>query len=410
MAEKRYKTDYPGVRYKEHATRKHGVMKDRYFSIRYRVEGKLIEEGIGWASKGMTSKKANALLAELQENHRRGEGASTLREKQKIAQAIREKKDKEEAQQEKENTTFGTFWHTHYRPHSIQDKKESSTDREDFLYKLWIAPILADKRIKDITHLLIEKIKKQMKDAGQSKRSIEYALAVTRQVFNHALSSGYFRGENPTAKVKWPTVNNARLRYITKQEAEKLLGALKLKSPQVYEMSLLSLHCGLRFSEIASLQWQDVHLDEGFLSIRDPKNTISRISIMTTSVKAMFQGMKKGKPGKSVFLSTKEGKIDRISRTFDRTVKELGLNDGITDRRLRLTFHSLRHSYASFLAMQNVPILTIKEALGHKSLAMAMRYSHLAPSALKETARIVEETLTQSIIENDTESENKDIK
>ena len=120
------------------------------------------------------------------------------------------------------------------------------------------------------------------------------------------------------------------------------------------------------------------------------------MAFMTTSVKDMLKSMKQDKPDKLVFHSTKKGKIDRISRTFDRTVEELGLNKGITDRRLKLTFHSLRHSYASFLAMKGVPVLTIKDALGHKSLTMAMRYSHLAPSALKETARVIEQALMQT--------------
>ena len=65
MAAKWKKTKYPGVRYYEHATRKHGIRKDRYYAIRYQKEGKRKEEGLGWASKGWTAEEANVELSEL---------------------------------------------------------------------------------------------------------------------------------------------------------------------------------------------------------------------------------------------------------------------------------------------------------------------------------------------------------
>lgn len=63
-------TEFEGVRYRQHPTRKHGIAWDRYFSIRYRVHGKRIEEALGWASKGWTAQKAALQLAELQEAYR----------------------------------------------------------------------------------------------------------------------------------------------------------------------------------------------------------------------------------------------------------------------------------------------------------------------------------------------------
>ena len=66
MGSKKVSTPFPGVRYRVHKTRKHnGGKLDRYFFIRYRVDGKLKEEGIGWASAGWNATKASLLLAEL---------------------------------------------------------------------------------------------------------------------------------------------------------------------------------------------------------------------------------------------------------------------------------------------------------------------------------------------------------
>ena len=68
MASKKLSTKTPGVRYKLHPSRRHGINFDKYFSIRDRVDGKLKEEGLGWASEGWTEKKAGAELAKLKEN------------------------------------------------------------------------------------------------------------------------------------------------------------------------------------------------------------------------------------------------------------------------------------------------------------------------------------------------------
>ena len=76
-----------------------------------------------------------------------------------------------------------------------------------------------------------------------------------------------------------------------------------------------------------------------------------------------------------------------ISKVFDRTVAELGLNKGITDRRQKLVFHSLRHTAASWLVQRGVDLLTVAAILGHKSIKMCERYSHLSPDGIKRAMR-----------------------
>jgi len=61
------------------------------------------------------------------------------------------------------------------------------------------------------------------------------------------------------------------MRFLTRDEADRLLDALKVKSVDAHDITLLSLHAGLRFGEIASLTWQDVDLERGVLTIRDAK-------------------------------------------------------------------------------------------------------------------------------------------
>jgi hypothetical protein len=77
----RFKTTFKGVRYRKHPTRKHGVNYDQYFIIRYKLNGKDKEEGLGWASEGMTAAKAYEDLKAIKENIKRGQGPQSLAEK-----------------------------------------------------------------------------------------------------------------------------------------------------------------------------------------------------------------------------------------------------------------------------------------------------------------------------------------
>ena len=82
---KKYKTTYPGVRYSEHPERKHNGHPDKCFFIRYRIEGKLKEEAVGWSHESINAIRASHILAELKTNQRTGVGERTLEEKRPSA-------------------------------------------------------------------------------------------------------------------------------------------------------------------------------------------------------------------------------------------------------------------------------------------------------------------------------------
>ena len=79
-----------------------------------------------------------------------------------------------------------------------------------------------------------------------------------------------------------------------------------------------------------------------------------------------------------------------ISNSFARVVDEMGLNKGVKDVRQKVCFHSLRHSYASWLVEQGVDLYVVKELLGHSTLALTERYSHLANDTLQNAVKLLE--------------------
>jgi integrase len=379
------KTNFPGVRFREHPTRKNGVKRDQYFTIRYKLNGKDKEEGLGWATEDMTAAKAYDRLKELRENRKAGEGPQTLAEKRTIEDTRKATEKTEAERQEKEAVTFKTFFEDTYLPQAKADKKERSVTREEGLFKVWISPAIGHFPMKDIAPFHLEKLKRDMATGKQSPRSIEYALSVVRQIFNTAKRLGSFAGENPTAKVKFPKPDNGRMRFLTREEADKLLEALKGKSADVHDMTLLSLNCGLRFGEIASLTWQDVDLERGTLTIRDAKAG-SRYAFLTEQAAAMLKARTQGKPAEYVFQGRKV-LLDRISKTYHDTVEELKFNEGITDNRLRVYFHTCRHSYASWMIEQGADLYTVQKLLGHKTNVMTQRYAHMSENRLRAATK-----------------------
>lgn len=384
------KTNYPGVRFYEHATRKHGVQKDKYFAIRFQAGGKRREEGLGWSSEGWSAAKASQALAELKKAATTGEGACSLAEKRQKAEEKRQAEAEAHAQVERDNVTFGHVFLEDYFPIAKKNKAERSWQKEDQCYRLWIAPVLADKPIKDIVPIHLERIKKNMVDAGRAPRSIAYCLAVVRQVFNFARDHDLFAGVNPVTKVKKPSADNRRLRFLTHEEADRLLEALAERSPQVHDQALLSLHCGLRAGEIFALTWGDVDMERGVLALRDTKSGKTRVAIMTDAVRTMLEGRERGGHASLIFPARGGGKIVQVSDAFNRTVQALGLNDGVEDSRQKVVFHSLRHTFASWLVEQGVDLYTVKELMGHCSLSMTERYSHLSPDKMRRAVKTLE--------------------
>lgn len=92
MSGQKWITEERGIRYYEHESRMHGKRRDRYYTIRHTVNGKQVQEALGWLSEGWTLTKVRLRLAEIQEAKRTGQGATSLKETRSIAK--KEKKTK----------------------------------------------------------------------------------------------------------------------------------------------------------------------------------------------------------------------------------------------------------------------------------------------------------------------------
>ena len=284
-------TKYPGVRYREHKTRKHGIMPDQYFFIRYQKNGKRKEEGVGWASEGWTPQGVALKLAELKAAAVTGEGEMRLSEARAKVEAEKKQKQERKEKEARDNISLETYFNDFYYPAISQDKKLSTYGREESLFRLWVNPVMGHKPLKDISVFDLERLKKAMLKKGRAPRSLEYALTTLGQIFRHAERLGYYQGDIPTTKVKKPKYDNKRVRFLSRDEAYLLLEILQKKSQETYNMALLSLHCGLRAGEVFSLTWKDIDLDHGLITLLDTKSSKTRTVSMTADVKSFFMAM-----------------------------------------------------------------------------------------------------------------------
>ena len=378
---KRHKTQFAGV-YQREAERVIGKA-DIVFDISYKKEGKKTWEKVGWKSQGYTAELARKI---------RNERIIAMQHGDELPQ------DKKKA------ITFEKLAEK-YLKWSAENKSRDGIDDKS-RYENHLKDRFDNKPLDEISLLDLERMKSAMTKAKLSQKTIAHCLALIRAMYNKGLDWGLYNGENPVRKKRpgekkgiIPSVQNARDRFLSVAEAELLLMELKrnhqkkgyeeLKDPKLHDMSLLSLHTGARAGEIFNLRGQDIDLKNQIIALRDTKNSETRYAPMTAEVKVMLKRRAKKDPRAFIFTDKDGEKIKEVSNAFQRIVDLVGFNKGVEDRRLRVVFHSLRHTFASWLAIEGTPLYTIAKLMGHKSIAMSERYSHLSPDHKKDAVNAV---------------------
>lgn len=377
---------YEGVRYREHETRKHGRGKDKYIVIRYRVNGKRIDEVIGWASQGAKLERAAEYLAVLRQNHRTGTGPQTLAEMRAIAQ---EEKERELAAKEGLPETFGDLFAKYIASAAIS-KASWTSDRK--IYDNRLATLRAMK-LADVTPGVMERHKDALSET-YAAASVRHALGLVKRMWRWAaIQYGHAWAEyvpgDPLLGVKMPSVKNQRLRYLLMHEVEKLLAWCAENDPTMHDIVLLGIYTGMRRGEMSNLQVGHVDLDTMIINIVDPKSgvTLETVSVPDHLVDMLRARTEGRKNVDYVFPSASTGlHMSNMSTRFTKAAAAVGLNDDIVSEHYRATLHTLRHTFISWAVKEGIDLRTVQEMARHRSYEMTLRYSHLAPRARRDAA------------------------
>ena len=386
-----YKSKLGRLFYRKHNTRKHGVKFDRYFRSEYQHDNKRVSINFGWASQGWSELKCLEKLNFYMANAKDGVKPISLKEEREISKLETLELEKQVLLENQANMILSDFWVDYYVPFS--ESKKSWAAEKSF-WKIWIKDSLGKKRMNDITIFDLEKLQSKILKKGNSQKTANYILTTIRQVYNRAINSDMFFGPNPVSKIKFQKINNQRVRFLDKKESVELLSELEKKSQQVYEMTLLSLHTGMRAGELFKLKWHNVNIEGGIIQILDTKNTESRHAYMSDDIKEMLNN--KEKRYQYVFVNSKGKRIQSMSKTFSRVVDGLGFNSGIEDDREKVVFHTMRHTFASWQVQAGMNLYVLQNLMGHKSFQMVQRYAHLAPKNLSTATAIFNKKLSKS--------------
>lgn len=387
-----FKTKFPGVRYREHETRRNGRTPDRYFTIRYYAQdGHEMHEAIGWASEGWSAEQAAEIRSQLRKNIRTGQGPQTLAAMRGEAQRIRDAEARALAAAAVQDMTFQALGELYLAWARVNKPRSAMTDGYNLAHAFGeIGSVPA----KNVNAAHIEALKTKFM-AEKAPATVRHILGMIRRVYSWAAvtprstedATPLFVGIPPTHGLSVPKQDNRRLRFLSREEARKLLDAAMGYPPRTggmdfHDICCLSLHCGLRKSEITGLRWENIDLKNALLYVVDGKNAVNAGVPINAEAMAMLRRRYDQRGDSSLVFPPHHGGVTmrHVSHNFTALAETLGFNAGVTDRRQKVVFHTLRHTFASWLALDGVDLYRIQKLMRHKDLTQTQRYAHLLPS------------------------------
>ena len=215
--------------------------------------------------------------------------------------------------------------------------------------------------------------------------TVNRALAVLKSMFNKAIAWGK-ADSNPFKAVKLFKENNQRLRFLEREEIPKLLvNCCSHLKPIV----ILALNTGMRKGEILGLKWHDIDFKRDTIHLHDTKSGEGRDVPLNAAAKSALIAVPKHPASPYIFTDNNGDNYGDIKKSFLTAVKKSDI--------INFHFHDLRHTFASQLVMAGVDLNTVRELLGHKSIEMTLRYSHLSPDHKKRAVDVLSGRISTNI-------------
>jgi integrase len=290
--------------------------------------------------------------------------------------AIREGRHFKTAEAKKH--TFGDMVDRYVK--SVLPKKSKVQAAKQKMQLEWFGERLGSYTLADVTPALIVKCRDELADGTtyrntqRSPTTVVRYLSALSHCYGIAVTEWGWLEESPMRKVKKPREARGRVRFLDDGERARLLDACKESSnPLLYPCVVLALSTGMRYSELMGLRWQDVNLKDGYLILQQTKNGDRRRVPLAGHGLALLRSHAKLRRLDTdlVFPSPiNKSKPINLRSAFEPALKRAEITD--------FKWHDLRHCTASYLAMNGASLAEIAEVLGHKTLAMVKRYSHLS--------------------------------
>lgn len=249
---------------------------------------------------------------------------------------------------------------------------------------LWWKKQLGDFTLADITPDKIAECRDSLLN-GTSGHDFKFApatvvryMAALSHAFTIAVREWQWIDDSPMRKVRKPSLPRGRVRFLDDEERNRLLKACRESDNEhLLPIVVLALSTGMRKSEILGLKWRDVDPQRQRLTIHKTKNKERKVVPLSGLALQLVKGQVRRIDTELLFPARKRNDrpID-IRASWEQALKEAEISD--------FRFHDLRHSAASYLAMNGASLAEIAEVLGHKTLQMVQRYAHLSEAHTRD--------------------------
>jgi len=248
-----------------------------------------------------------------------------------------------------------------YLEHAKKSKR--SWRRDEQTLKVARA-FLKKKRIDEVTAWDIERLKAARVEQV-TKSTVNRDIAVLKRLFNLAADWGLV-DKNPLRKVALYRIDEKLMHVFTAEEERKLIEA---SAPHFRPLVVVAINTGMRRGELLQLQWEQVDLGSGTITVKQSKSgRVRHVPLNKTAQEALT-----GVPGPHVghVFRYRGLPIQDVKTAFLKAVKRADIP--------RCRFHDLRHTFATCLVLAGVDLATVKELMGHASISTTMRYAHPSP-------------------------------
>ncbi|MDX2220903.1 MAG: tyrosine-type recombinase/integrase [Burkholderiales bacterium] len=206
-----------------------------------------------------------------------------------------------------------------------------------------------------------------------SKATVRRNIGALRTALNHAVDSELIQ-INPLARYKSEQLklsDNPRTEYFTEEQEKELRKALVHSQPYFQQMVLLALNTGMRRGELLKLRWSHIDLEKRQVRVDASitKTETTRYIPLNSEALSVLKGIERS-PAHDIVLRYRTNSVSNITGAWNKLVERAGIEG--------MTFHCLRHTFASRLVQRGVDLYVVQRLLGHSDIKMTQRYSHVA--------------------------------
>lgn len=236
--------------------------------------------------------------------------------------------------------------------------------------------------------LLTNPFKIGKKTKKRSGATVVRYLAALSHLFTVAMKEWQWVYDNPVRKISKPKESPGRIRFLSDEERERLVAACEeSSSAYLYPIVIIALSTGMRLGEIRNLRWSDVDLERGWITLHQTKNGERRgVPLAGRALHALTEHAGKN--------DDRSGFVFPGGRDHRPVDPRKAWNAALVKAKIEnFRFHDLRHSAASYLAMNGASPSEIAAVLGHKTLQMVKRYAHVSDDHKADVVRRMNERI-----------------